>query len=115
MLFRSVLQGIQSIIMLVVFFLILYFLTIRPQKKREKEIREMRDSLNSGDEIITIGGIFGKIIKVKEDMVTIEVGSDKTRFNITKWAVGSVINKKETKESKKEESKDSKEDKKEEK
>ena len=110
-----VLQGIQSIIMLVVFFLILYFLTIRPQKKREKEIREMRDSLNSGDEIITIGGIFGKIIKVKEDMVTIEVGSDKTRFNITKWAVGSVINKKETKESKKEESKDSKEDKKEEK
>lgn len=108
-------QGIQSIIMLVVFFLILYFLTIRPQKKREKEIREMRDSLNSGDEIITIGGIFGKIIKVKEDMVTIEVGSDKTRFNITKWAVGSVINKKETKESKKEESKDSKEDKKEEK
>lgn len=109
-------QGLQSIIMLVVFFLILYFLTIRPQKKREKQIRDMRDSLNVGDEIITIGGIFGKVIKVKEDMVSIEVGSDKSRFNITKWAVGSVVNKKESKESKKEDNKkDSNEDKTEEK
>lgn len=111
-------QGLQSIIMLVVFFLIMYFLTIRPQKKREKQINEMRNSLNVGDEILTIGGIFGKVIKVKEDMVTIEVGSDKTRFNITKWAVGSVINKKETKESKeskKEDNKDLNDDKNEEK
>ncbi|WP_234978588.1 preprotein translocase subunit YajC [Anaerosalibacter sp. Marseille-P3206] len=106
-------QGFQSIIMLVVFFLILYFLTIRPQQKREKQIREMRDSLNVGDEIITIGGIFGKVIKVKEDMVSIEVGSDKTRFDITKWAVGSVINKKEL--NKEDNKKDSNQDKNEEK
>lgn len=105
-------QGIQSIIMLVVFFLILYFLTIRPQKKREKEIREMRESLTVGDEIITIGGILGKIIRVKEDYVTIEVGSDKNKFEITKWAVGSVVNKKE---SKKDNNKKSDEDKTEEK
>lgn len=90
-------QGIQSIIMLVVFFLILYLLTIRPQKKKEKEIRAMRDSLNTGDEIITIGGILGKVIKVKDDYVTIEVGSDKVKFEITKWAVGSIVKKKESK------------------
>lgn len=57
----------------------------------------MRESLSNGDEIITIGGIYGKIVKVKEDILTIEVGSDKTKLDITKWAVGSVINKKETK------------------
>ena len=70
---------------------IFYFLVIRPQRKREKEIQAMRESVKVGDEIVTIGGIYGKIIIVKEDMITLEVGSTKTRLDTTKWAVGSVV------------------------
>lgn len=90
-------QQMQSLILPIAFLVIFYFLAIRPQQKKEKEIKQMRESLSNGDEIITIGGIYGKIVKVKEDILTIEVGSDKTKLDITKWAIGSVINKKETK------------------
>jgi len=67
-----------------------YFLIIRPQQKKDKKIKEMRNNAKVGDELITIGGIRGKIVKIKDDEVTIEVGSDKIRFDITKWAIGSI-------------------------
>ena len=51
----------------------------------------MRDSLKVGDEVITIGGIYGKILISKEDVVTLEVGSTKTRLDMTKWSIGSVV------------------------
>ncbi len=70
---------------------IFYFILIRPQQQREKKIREMRSNLEVGDEIITIGGIHGKIIKVKDDAITIEVGPDKTKLPTTRWAVGTVV------------------------
>ncbi|QQY78762.1 protein translocase subunit yajC [Keratinibaculum paraultunense] len=89
------LGGLILPIAILVFF---YLLVIRPQKKREKQIREMRDNLKVGDQIVTIGGILGKIIKIKDDMVTIEVGSNKTKLDLTKWAVGSVLNKSESKD-----------------
>ncbi|NLZ92166.1 MAG: preprotein translocase subunit YajC [Clostridiales bacterium] len=79
------------IILLVVF----YFLIIAPQKKKEKKIREMRAALKEGDQIVTIGGIMGKIVSVKEDVVTVEVGSDKVKLKFAKWAVGSVVGKDE--------------------
>lgn len=95
-------QNLQALILPIAFLVIFYFLAIRPQQKKEKEVRNMREALRVGDEVITIGGIYGKIVKVKEDIITIEVGSNKTRFDITKWAVGSVVNRKEDKkESKK--------------
>ncbi len=84
------LQGLLLPILLLVVF---YFLLIRPQQKKTKQLNQMRNSLAVGDEIVTIGGIHGKITKIKEDMITIEVGSDKTKMNITKWAVGNVTNK----------------------
>lgn len=84
-------EKFQPLIMPIILIAIMYFLMIRPQKKREKEIQEMRASLTVGDEILTIGGIYGKIIRLKEDIVTIEVSSSKTKLDITKWAVGSVI------------------------
>ncbi|MCT4605393.1 MAG: preprotein translocase subunit YajC [Marinisporobacter sp.] len=83
----------SPIFMTVIFIAIFYFLIIRPQKKREKQIKEMRESLKVGDQISTIGGIFGKISKVKEDMITIEVGSDKTKLQVARWAIGNVIKK----------------------
>lgn len=83
-------QGTMQLIMIVVLFAIMYFLLIRPQKKQEKAIREMRASLKVGDDIITIGGICGKIVRIKEERLTIQVGSDKTKFDIEKWAVSRV-------------------------
>ncbi len=87
--------NLQGLILPVAFLAIFYFLLIRPQKKKEKKIKEMRANLEAGQKIVTIGGIMGKITKIKEDIVTIEVGSDKTKFNVAKWAIGSVQNEEE--------------------
>ena len=77
-------------IILVAFIALMYFLLIRPQKKKEKEVKEMRDAIKVGDEVITIGGICGKIVKTKDDSLIIQVGADKTKFEIMRWAVSSV-------------------------
>lgn len=82
-----------NLILIVVFIAVIYFLMIRPQKKRDKETREMRDALKPGDEILTIGGIKGKIVRIKDDTVTIAVGSDKVKLDFVKSAIGTVINK----------------------
>ncbi len=79
---------------------IFYFLVIRPQQKKNKQINQMRADLRVGDEITTIGGIYGKITKMKDDMITIEVGTDKTKMNITKWAIGNTITKSNDEEEK---------------
>lgn len=81
---------LMQLVMIVGLFAIMYFLLIRPQKKQEKRIAEMRKNIKVGDDIITIGGICGKVVKVKEEKFTIQVGADKTKFDITKWAVSSV-------------------------
>lgn len=85
-------QQIQGLIIPIGLIAFFYFFAIRPQKKKEKEVQEMRSSLKVGDQIITIGGIKGKITNVGEDAVTIEVGSAKTKFEMTKWSIGSVVN-----------------------
>lgn len=94
-------QQYQGLILPFGFLLIFYLFAIRPQKKKEQQIKAMRDALRAGDEIITIGGIYGKVLRAKEDVLTIEVGNTKTRLDITRWAVGSVVNKNESKNSKK--------------
>jgi len=81
-----------SLIVLVIFIAIMYFLMIRPQKKRDKQIQEMRSSLSVGDEIITIGGICGKIVKTKDETIVIQVGADKIKFEMMRWSVSSVVN-----------------------
>ena len=70
---------------------IFYLLLIRPQRKKEKETQEMRKNLKEGDEILTIGGIYGKILNIKDDSVTIEIGADKVKLKIAKWAIGRKI------------------------
>ncbi len=82
---------LQALIIPIGFLIVFYLFAIRPQKKKEKEIKEMRDNLKVGDEVITIGGIYGKILLSKEDVVTLEVGSTKTRLDMTKWSIGSVV------------------------
>lgn len=82
--------AVMQILMLVLLFAVMYFLMIRPQKKKDKQIQEMRKSLQVGDEIVTIGGICGKIVKTKEDSFIIQVGADKVKFEMMRWAVSSV-------------------------
>lgn len=65
---------LQPILMLVIFFAVMYFLMIRPQKKREKLTREMLAGLIVGDKIVTIGGVVGKIVQIKDDDIVVETG-----------------------------------------
>ncbi len=82
--------GWSSIIMLVLMFVVFYFFLIRPQKKQEKATNEMRNALQVGDEITTIGGIIGKVVSIKEETVMIETGKEKTKIRILRSAVRNV-------------------------
>lgn len=68
---------------------IFYFMLIRPENKRKKEMAKMRSELAVGDVITTIGGIVGTICAVKEETIVIETGADRVRVEFTKWAVSS--------------------------
>ena len=83
-------EGLTSLLPLLVLIVLMYFLMIRPQKKKDKQIQDMRRGLQVGDEIVTIGGICGKIVKTKDDTFVIQVGADKTKFEMMRWAVSSV-------------------------
>lgn len=88
-------QALINIVIPLAFLAIFYFILIRPQQKREKSVKSMRESLKVGDQVSTIGGILGKITKVNEDSVVIEIGADKTKLTIERWGVGRVISSKE--------------------
>ena len=79
----------ESMIILVLMFALLYFFMIRPENKRKKEAENLRNSLTVGDEITSIGGITGTICAVKESTIVIETGADRVRIELTKWAVSS--------------------------
>ncbi len=79
-----------TIIMLVAVFVVFYFFGIRPQKKQEKEVAAMRNNLQVGDEITTIGGIIGKVVSIKEETCVIETSRDGTKIRILKSAVSRV-------------------------
>lgn len=67
--------------------ILLYFLLLRPQQKREKEAQAMRDAVRIGDEVCTAGGIVGIVLKVEEDTVVLETGAERNRIRIKKWAI----------------------------
>lgn len=74
---------------------VFYFLLIRPQKKKEKALKEMRSSLSVGDKVTTIGGMIANVAKVEEDFVVLELGPNRTKVPFEKWAIGTVESKKE--------------------
>jgi preprotein translocase subunit YajC len=86
-------EQFSGIIMMVVLFALMYFMMIRPQKKKDKEVKAMRDNLTIGDEVITIGGIHGKVVKVNDEIIVLEMLHAKQRIEFSKWAVGSVVKK----------------------
>lgn len=75
---------------LVLIVVLMYFMLIRPQKKKQKEEQKMRNSLRVGDELTTIGGICGRVVSIKDDTITIESGSDRTKMQFKKWAIQTV-------------------------
>lgn len=77
-----------SVIMIVIFIALMYFMLIRPQKKQQKKEKEMRENLQIGDEIVTIGGIFGRVVSLKEDSLVIESSGDRSKIQIQRSAVG---------------------------
>lgn len=77
----------ESLILLVLMFGLLYFFMIRPENKRKKEAENLRNSLAVGDEITSIGGITGTVCAVKDSTIVIETGADRVRIELTKWAV----------------------------
>lgn len=74
---------------LIILFAVMYFMTIRPENKRRKKAQEMRDSIEVGDKITTIGGIVGKVVHVTNDKITFETGEDRVRLEVNKWAISS--------------------------
>ncbi len=82
----------SMLIVMVPLFLIMYFLMIRPQKKQEKQIAQMRNSIMVGDEICTNGGIIGRVSNVKEDILTLEINKDRTKLKVYRWAVREIVN-----------------------
>ncbi len=89
----------MTIIMLVGMIAIFYFFIIRPQKKQEKQTAEMRNNIAVGDEIVTIGGIIGTVLIIKDDKMMIETGNDRTKLTILRSSVREVL-KAETEEEK---------------
>jgi preprotein translocase subunit YajC len=82
--------GFAPILMMVVFVVIFYFLLIRPQQKKAKEHQALVSKLSAGDEVVTTGGILGKVIEVGESFVTIEI-ADGVRIKVQKFQVGNLM------------------------
>lgn len=76
-----------SLLPMILIFVVFYFILIRPQKKRDKETAKMRSNIEIGDEVITIGGIVGIVVSLKEDTLTIETGSDKGKIRFLRSAI----------------------------
>lgn len=77
------------------FMAIAYFLLIKPQKKRQKAMMDMRESLKKGDDVVTIGGIKGTVVNVTDTDVVIETSSDRTKMEFVKSAIHSIVSKSE--------------------
>ena len=84
-------SGFSSIFFLIIIFVVFYFFMIRPENKRKKQLNEMRDHTAVGDEIVTIGGIMGKVVQVTGDTITFETGEDRVRMQVTKWAISTNV------------------------
>ena len=78
-----------QLLMFVPLIAIFYFMLIRPQKKKEKATQEMRARIEIGDEVVTVGGIVGRVVSMRDDSMVIETGSDRSKIRITRWAIQS--------------------------
>ena len=86
----GLLGGLGMPIILILIMVVMWWLTSRSQKKRDKEAQDMRDSLQVGDEVTTIGGIIGKVVSIKEETFVLETTKEKTHIRFLKGAIRSV-------------------------
>lgn len=80
-------QSIQQFLPLIIIFAIFYFILIRPQQQKQKKHKSILDSLQNGDKVITIGGLYGIIREIKGDVLTLEIAKD-VLINATRSAIG---------------------------
>lgn len=83
------LLAIAQFLPFILLFIVLYLFMIKPQKKREEKTQEMRNSIEVGEYVTTIGGIIGRVVAVRANQITIESGADRVKLHFTKWAVQS--------------------------
>ena len=75
---------------LILIFVVFWFMMIRPQRKKDKQVKEMLNNLKAGDRICTIGGIYGTITGIKDDTITLSVGKDNLSMVVARWAIRGV-------------------------
>ncbi len=88
-------QILSLVVPFAILAVVFYFFILRPQKKQQRETQQMRDSIARGDTVVTAGGIIGIVITVKDDMVLLESSGDKTKIQVQKWAISSILDKAE--------------------
>lgn len=80
-------EAMSTIMMFAVVILVFYFFVIRPENKKKKAMQEMRDALKVGDKIVTIGGIVGEVVHIKDENIVIETSADRVRMELAKWSI----------------------------
>lgn len=83
--------GLTPFVLMIIMFAALYFVAIRPQKKREQEMKDMQSAIQVGDEIVTNGGIVGIVVRTGDDTVVIETGGEKNKLRIKTWAIAENV------------------------
>ena len=86
----SPLALVVSLAPMLLIFVVFWFMLIRPQRKKDKQVKEMLNNLKAGDRICTIGGIYGTITGIKDDTITLSVGRDNLTMVVARWAIRSV-------------------------
>ena len=86
----AVVSIIGSLLPMILIFVVFYFLMIRPQRKKDKQVKEMLANLKKDDRVCTIGGIYGTIMGIKDDTITLAVGKDNLSMVVARWAIRSV-------------------------
>ncbi len=85
-----ILGTLMSFFPLILMGVVFYFFLIRPQRKKDKKVKEMLAALKPGDRVTTIGGIYGTIVSVKDETITLSIGAQRTEMVVTRWAIRQV-------------------------
>lgn len=83
-------QLVSMLVPMVLIVVVFYFFLIRPQRKKDKKVKDMLAALKNGDRICTIGGIYGTITSIKDDTITLAVGGQRTEMVVARWAIRNV-------------------------
>ena len=86
----GIVSMIVSLLPMILIFVVFYFFMIRPQKKKDKAVKDMLAALKKGDRVCTIGGIYGTIDSIKDDTITLSVGKDHVQLVFARWAIRNV-------------------------